>query len=139
MLTIAHQHYLAGSWKPNANDSHGSQQSHYKGITDNSYFNRDHAVHDDNDNDLVVSVYSQLGGLPNQIRPYERIHPLNESAIYPYTVHVHARVLIKSDKDVFSETNSPRIQKDVIILLGSSDNNKFADAIGIGSPYHHLK
>ena len=138
MLTIAHQQYLAGSWKTNANDSHGSQQSHYKGITDNSYFNLDHAVHDDNDNDLVVSVNSQLGGLPNQIHLYKRIHPLNESAIYPNTVH--ARVLIKSDKDVFSETNSPCIQKDVIILLGSSDNNKFADAIGIGQlSHHHLK
>ena len=40
---------------------------------------------------------------------------------------------------IFSETNSPRIQKDVIKLLSSSDNNKFADAIGGGSMSHPSK
>jgi hypothetical protein len=34
--------------------------------------------------------------------------------------------------DIFTETNSPHIQKDVIKLLSSSNNDKFADAIGIG-------
>ena len=91
----------------------------------------------------MVSVNSQLGGLEYQIRQPDCNYPPNDtdipngSAVYPNTIH--ARFMIRHDKDVFSETNSPCIQKDVIILLGSSDNNKFADAIGIGSPYHHLK
>jgi hypothetical protein len=41
-----------------------------------------------------------------------------------------------SDKNkikVSSETTSEDIQKDVIKLLGSSDDSKFADVIGIGS------
>jgi hypothetical protein len=37
---------------------------------------------------------------------------------------------MKDDKEIFSETSSPYIQKDVIKLLSSSDNDKFADAIG---------
>jgi hypothetical protein len=43
------------------------------------------------------------------------------------------------DKGVFSETNSPHIQKDVIKLLSSSDSDKFADAIGMRSPSHPSK
>ena len=63
--------------------------------------------------------------------------PPNESAVYPNTVH--ASFMILCDKDVFSETKSPYIQEDVIRLLKSSDNNKFADAIGIDSPSHRSK
>jgi hypothetical protein len=41
----------------------------------------------------------------------------------------------KHDKDVvFSETYSTHIQDDVIKLLGSSDNEKFANSIGKDSP-----
>jgi hypothetical protein len=93
----------------------------------------------------VVSVKSQLGGLPGfpcQIRqpgsndpPNEEDIP-NESAIYPNTIH--ASFMIKHDKEVFSETYSPRIQEDVIILLNASDN-KFANAIGDSSPSHPSK
>jgi len=129
---------IAGSWKPNANDSHESQEWNYQFITDNLGFNLDRdGFHDDND--LVVSITSQLGGLPYQIRqpgsndpPNEEDIP-NKSAIYPNTVH--ASFLIKRDKDISSETYSPRIQEDIIILLNSSDN-KFANAIGDGSPRH---
>jgi pimeloyl-ACP methyl ester carboxylesterase len=129
---------IAGSWKPNANDSHESQEWNYQFITDNLGFNLDRdGFHDDND--LVVSIKSQLGGLPYQIRqpgsndpPNEEDIP-NKSAIYPNTVH--ASFLIKRDKDISSETYSPRIQEDIIILLNSSDN-KFANAIGDGSPRH---
>jgi hypothetical protein len=82
----------------------------------------------------VVSATSQLGGLPKQIRQpgSNLIH--NQSTLYPNTVHA-SLLIITGDKDVFSETDSPNIQQDIIILLGSSDdNNKFADAIGKGSP-----
>jgi hypothetical protein len=125
---------IAGTWKPNAKNSHESQQLDYKFITDNSDFNLDRdGSHDDND--LVVSVKSQLGGLPYKIRQPETNNPPNEenipngSAVYPNTIH--ASFMIKHDKEVFSETYSPDIKRDVIALLKSSDNNKFADAIGI--------
>jgi triacylglycerol esterase/lipase EstA (alpha/beta hydrolase family) len=122
---------IAGDWNPNAKHSHESQQQHYKAVTDNSDFNLNDAFHnDDHDgNDLVVSVKSQLGGLPNQIRQPESNDPPNGSAVYPNTVH--ASFMILCDKDVFSETKSPYIQEDIIRLLKSSNNNKFANAIGI--------
>jgi pimeloyl-ACP methyl ester carboxylesterase len=122
---------IAGDWNPNAKHSHESQQQHYKAVTDNSDFNLNDAFHnDDHDgNDLVVSVKSQLGGLPNQIRQSESNDPPNESAVYPNTVHASSMILC--DKDVFSETKSPYIQEDIRRLLKSSNNNKFANAIGI--------
>jgi hypothetical protein len=137
---------IAGSWKPNANDSHESQKRDYRVITDDLAFNLDGKDSFNDENDLVVSVTSQLGGLggfPYQIRQAETNNPPNEenipnkSAVYPNTVH--ASIMIKDGKEVFSETYSPYIQRDVIALLKSSDNNKFANAIGIGSPCHHLK
>jgi hypothetical protein len=123
---------IAGSWKPNANDSHKSQESYYRTITDKDDFNLDDTLDGDNDdNDLVVSVTSQLGGLPKQIRQLNRNDIPDHSALYCNTVHTDFYI---QDKGIFSETNSPYIQNDVIKLLSSSDNNKFADAIGIGSP-----
>ena len=81
------------------------------------------------DNDLLVSVTSQLGGLPKHIRdPNSNDIPIH-SAVYHNTVH--ESFFIKDDDDIFSETNSPHIQKDVIKLLSFSDSDKFADAIGI--------
>jgi hypothetical protein len=134
---------IAGSWKPNAKNSYKSQESDYKIITDNLGFDLGKDGFDDDDNDLVVSVTSQLGGLPYQIRPLESNDSSNDndipnkSAIYRNTIH--ASFMIKHDKEVFSETYSPNIQRDVIALLKSSDNNKFANAIGIGCPCHPLK
>ena len=57
----------------------------------------------------------------------------NESEIYPSIVHSDA--VNKLDQNVFSELDSPLIQQDVTKLLASPDN-KFADAIGIGSVCH---
>ena len=54
---------IAGSYRPNANRSHGFQESYYKIIVDSECFSLDKDAFDD-DNDLVVSVTSQLGGLP---------------------------------------------------------------------------
>ena len=99
-------------------------------------FNLDKHAFDDDDNDLVVSVTSQLGGLPKQIRNPNGNDIPNHSAIYCNTVHDNFYI---KDEHIFSETNSPRIQKDVIKLLSPSDNNKFADAIGGGSMSHPSK
>jgi pimeloyl-ACP methyl ester carboxylesterase len=134
---------IAGSWKPNANDSHESQERNYRVITDDLAFNLDGKDSFNDENDLVVSVTSQLDGLPYQIRQPENKNPPNEenipnkSAVYPNTLH--ASFMIRHDTNVFSETYSPNIQRDVIALLKSSDNNKFADAIGICSPCHPSK
>jgi pimeloyl-ACP methyl ester carboxylesterase len=122
---------IAGSYRPNATKSHSSQESYYKTIVDPDDFNLDRDAFDNCDNDLLVSVTSQLGGLPKQIRQPNSNDIPNHSAVYCNTVH--EKFFIKEDDGVFSETNSPHIQKDVIKLLSFSNSNKFADAIGIGS------
>ena len=125
---------IAGTWKPNANDSHEDQELYYKPITDIDDFKLDGKDGFNDDNDLVVSVKSQLGGLPCQIRQLNSNNDIpDHSALYCNTLHTDFYIKDK-DKGIFSETNSPYIQNDVIKLLSSYDKNKFADAIGIGSP-----
>jgi hypothetical protein len=122
---------IAGSYRPNADESHSSQESYYETIVDSDDFNLDNDAFDGYDNDLLVSVTSQLGGLPNQSRQSNSNDIPSHSAVYCNTVH--EKFYIKDeDRGVLSETNSPHIQKDVIKLLSSSDNNKFADVIGKG-------
>jgi hypothetical protein len=125
---------IAGSWRPNSTDSHSNQEGVYKVITDENTFNLDKDVLTDQ-NDLVVSVTSQLGGLPYQVRQPGSNDIPNNSSVYDNTVHTTYYIRGNDiNKNVSSETDSPGIQKDVIRLFGSSDdNNKFADAIGIGS------
>ena len=118
---------IAGSYRPSANKSHESQESFYGSVVGSGHFNLDKDAFDD-DNDLVVSVTSQLGGLPKHIRQPNNNDVPNHSALYCNTVH--DSFYIKDDKEIFSETSSPYIQKDVIKLLSFSDKNKFADAIG---------
>ena len=131
--TIVKSYAIAGNYKPNATKSHHSQESNYKTIVDSDKFNLDKDAFGGSDNDLLVSIASQLGGLPK----HHRHHHLNsndipdQSAVYSNTVH--AEFFIKDD-DISSETNSPHIQKDVIRLLSFSDSNKFADVIGIVYP-----
>jgi pimeloyl-ACP methyl ester carboxylesterase len=128
--TNVRSYAIAGTCRPNAKKSHNSQESYYKTIVDPEDFNLDKAF-DDSDNDLLVSVTSQLGGLPKHIRdPNSNDIPIH-SAVYHNTVH--EKFFIKEDDDIFTETNSPHIQKDVIKLLSSSNSAKFADAIGIDS------
>lgn len=122
---------IAGGYRPNATKSHDSQETYYGSIVDRDYFNLDKDAFDNCDNDLVVSITSQLGGLPKQIRQPDNNDIPNHSAIYCNTVH--ERFYIKGDGGISSETDSQLIQNDVIILLSFSDNNKFADAIGIDS------
>jgi hypothetical protein len=128
---------IAGSYRPNANKSHESQELFYKIVVDPGHFNLDKDAFDD-DNDLVVSVISQLGGLPKQIRQPNNNDIPNHSALYCNTVHDCFYINIE-DQGISSETNSQYIQEDVIKLLGSSDNSKFADVIGIDSPYSPSK
>jgi triacylglycerol esterase/lipase EstA (alpha/beta hydrolase family) len=133
---------IAGTWRPNANVSHEHQESDYKIITHNDDFDLDKdGFNGEDDNDLVVRAKSQLGGLPHQIRKPGNNGIPNKSAVYPNTVHTTYYIMgdDKNKTNVFSETNSPHIQEDVIALLKSSDNNKFANAIGIGSPCHPSK
>jgi hypothetical protein len=119
---------IAGNYKPKATKSHSSKESYYKAVVDPDDFNLDRDAFDDCDNDLLVSITSQLGGLPQQIRQPDCEDPPNQSSIYWNTVHT--AFYIKDDEGISSETNSPHIQKDVIRLLSFSDSNKFADAIG---------
>jgi pimeloyl-ACP methyl ester carboxylesterase len=128
---------IAGSWKSDAPVSHEYKEWEYKIITDDLAFNLDGKDGFNDENDLVVSVKSQLGGLLNQTRQSDPNDIPNKSAVYPNTVH--ASFLIRHDTHVFSETYSSDIQRDVIALLNSSDNNKFADAIGISSRCHPSK
>jgi hypothetical protein len=123
---------IAGSYRPNATGSHGLQELYYRTVVDSKDFKLDKDAFDGCDNDLLVSVTSQLGGLPRQIRQPNSNEIPNHSAVYCNTVH--ERFYINSnDKDVSSETNSRDIQDDVVKLLSYCDNVKFADAIGI----HH--
>ncbi len=125
---------IAGSWKPNANISHSDQEGVYKVITKNPDFRLDEDGFQ-GDNDLVVSITSQLGGLQNQTSQPDGNNIPNNSSLYNNTVHIIGYIMDNdANNNVFSETNSPHIQRDVIRLLSSSDNNKFANAIGIGSP-----
>jgi pimeloyl-ACP methyl ester carboxylesterase len=130
---------IAGTWKQKASLSHEYQKSYYGTITKKDTFDLEQDGFDGEDeNDLVVSVKSQLGGLPHQIRQPGKNSIPNKGALYPNTIH--ASFLKRDDNDdVSSEIRSRYIRKDVIKLLGSSDDSKFADAIGIDSPYSPSK
>jgi pimeloyl-ACP methyl ester carboxylesterase len=124
---------IAGSWRPDATDSHSNQEGVYKTITENNTFNLEDVLTDQND--LVVSVTSQLGGLPYHVRQPGSNDIPNYSSVYENTIHTTFYIQGNDqNKNVYSETNSPNIQRDVVRLLGSSNDSKFADAIGIGSP-----
>jgi pimeloyl-ACP methyl ester carboxylesterase len=130
---------IAGTWKPKAGLSHEHQESYYGTIANKDDFNLEQDGFDgEPENDLMVSVKSQLGGLPHQIRQPGKNGIPNNGALYPNTIH--ASFLKRDDRDdVSSEIRSDCIQEDVIKLLGSSDDSKFADAIGIDSPYSPSK
>jgi pimeloyl-ACP methyl ester carboxylesterase len=129
---------IAGSYKPNAIGGHRSQESYYKAILDDrNDFNLDKEAFDDCENDLQVSISSQLGGLPQQIRQPNGEDPPKQSAIYCNTVH--SGFHLGYDDSISSETSSTHIQKDVRRLLSFSDSNKFANTIGRRSTNGHSK
>ena len=121
---------IAGTWRKEATGSHEHQQSYYRTITNNNNFNLEQDGFDgEYENDLMVSVKSQLGGLLHQTRQPGKNSIPNKGALYPNTIH--ASFLKRDDKDdVSAETRSCYIQDDVIKLLGSSDDSKFSDVIG---------
>ena len=123
---------IAGSYIPNAIKSHENRELYYQTVVDSKDFELDKDAFDGCDNDLLVSVTSQLGGLPRQIRQPNGNDIPNHSAVYYNTVH-DGFYINDDDKDVSSETNSKVIRDDVVKLLSYCDNDKFADAIGI----HH--
>jgi hypothetical protein len=87
------------------------------------------------DNDLSVSVASQLGGLNGTVRNTAEEDVPIHAAIYPNTIHfstLNEEEDKKNEDDdchVYDELNSSYIQKDVVKLLKSSDD-KYANAIG---------
>jgi pimeloyl-ACP methyl ester carboxylesterase len=121
---------IAGTWRKGATGSHEHQASYYRTITNNDNFNLEQDGFDgEYENDLMVSVKSQLGGLPHQIRQPGKNSIPNKGALYPNTIH--ASFLKRDDKDdVSAEIRSCYIQDDVIKLIGSSDDSKFSDVIG---------
>jgi hypothetical protein len=82
-------------------------------------------------NDLQVNLTSQIGGLQGEVRQLASTEIPNQSAVYPNTIH--ASFLIFGDVNVVGELGSANIQDDVVTLLESPDD-KFASAIGTGSP-----
>lgn len=126
---------IAGSWAPNADDSHLFEQLFYRNILIHPFFDLDidgfHGNSQGN-NDLQVSITSQLGGLNGTFRSITDSTVPNQSEVYPNTVH-SSKLIQEGDRHVFSELNSPFIQKDVATLLHSTEE-KFANSIGMGSP-----
>jgi pimeloyl-ACP methyl ester carboxylesterase len=125
--TSVKSYAIAGSWKPEANMSHTDLEEYYRNILGNPFFSLDRdGLY--GDNDLQVSVSSQLGGLDGKRRRRVDKNPPKYGAIYENTLH--SSLFKKDDNDkVTAELWSDLIQKDIINLLGSSDDN-FADIIG---------
>ena len=126
--TSVKSYAIAGSWKPEANMSHKDLEEYYRNILGNPFFSLDRdGFH--GDNDLQVSIRSQLGGLDGKHRRGEDKNPPPKyGAIYENTLHSSWFKKENNDK-VKAELQSDLIQEDIANLLGSSDDN-FADMIG---------
>ena len=125
--TSVKSYAIAGSWKPEATMSHKDLEEYYRNILGNPFFSLDRdGLY--GDNDLQVSVSSQLGGLDGKRRRSVDKNPPKYGAIYENTLH--SSLFKKDDNDkVKPELWSDLIQRDIVNLLGSSDDN-FADIIG---------
>jgi len=126
---------IAASWAPNAKNSYNDIQYMYRNITGNPNFDIDingfnGTTH--GNNDLQANITSQLGGLPIQFRIPDSTTLPNQSEVYNNTVH-YFNLLDKNDTHATWELNSTKIQNDVIHIF-QSPQDKFAPAIGIGSP-----
>jgi triacylglycerol esterase/lipase EstA (alpha/beta hydrolase family) len=125
--TSVKSYAIAGSWKAEANMSHKVLEEYYRNILGNPFFSLDKdGLY--GDNDLQVSVSSQLGGLDGKRRRSVDKNPPKYGAIYENTLH--SSWFKKDDNDkVIAELHSCLIREDIVDLLGSSDDN-FADIIG---------
>jgi hypothetical protein len=124
---------IAGSWAPSAFGSHGAIEGLFKNILGDPLFDLEIDGFQGNfqgNNDLQVNLTSQIGGLQGEFRQLASTDVPNQSAVYPNTIH--ASFFIFGDVNVVGELGSANIQGDVVTLLESPDN-KFANAIGIGS------
>jgi pimeloyl-ACP methyl ester carboxylesterase len=122
---------IAGSWRPNASKSHYDLERLYKDILGNPLFTIERGGFG-GDNDLQVSLTSQLGGLNGILRNIKDEDVPKHGAIYSNTIHMSYLNKDKQNEDddqVYAELESPYIQKDVVKLLKSSDD-KYADEIG---------
>lgn len=118
---------IAGSWKPDANTSHNILEENLRNILGNPFFSLDRdGFH--GDNDLQVSISSQLGGLDGKHRRNGDKNMPKFGAIYINALHSSGFNFDDIDK-VSSELKSDLIRNDVANLLGSSDEI-FADMIG---------
>ena len=107
--------------------SYNFWQKYFRNILGNPFFSLDRdGFHEDND--LQVSISSQLGGLDGKHRRSKDKNPPKYGAIYMNTLH-SSSFKVSDSKKVSAELMSTLIQKDVATLLGSSDDN-FADTIG---------
>jgi len=126
---------IAGSWKPDATMSQEDLEEYYRNILGDPSFSLDKDGFK-GENDLQVSVSSQLGGLDGKCRRSVDKNPPKYGAIYENTLH--ASWYKKDDNDiVIGELQSCLIREDIVDLLGSSDDY-FADIIGGVSDTHDL-
>jgi triacylglycerol esterase/lipase EstA (alpha/beta hydrolase family) len=125
--TSVKSYAIAGSWKPDATMSQEDLEEYYRNILGNPFFLLDKDGFN-GENDLQVSVSSQLGGLDGKCRMSVDKNPPKYGAIYENTLH--ASWFKKDDNDnVIAELQSCLIREDIVDLLGSSDDY-FADIIG---------
>jgi hypothetical protein len=125
---------IAGSWAPSAYGSRAAMEGLFSNILGNPLFDLDKDGFQGNfqgNNDLQVNLTSQVGGLQSEFRQSSSSDIPNQSAVYPNTIH--GRIFAFGDVNAIGELGSPTIQNDVVTLL-ESPNNKYATAIGIGSP-----
>ena len=126
-VDIVKSYAIAGSWKPDATTSYKIMEEYFRNVLGNPFFSLDRdGFHEDND--LQVSISSQLGGLDGKHRRSEDKNPPKYGAIYMNTLH-SSSFKINDNKKVSAELCSTLIQEDVANLLGSSDDN-FAVRIG---------
>ena len=125
--TTVKSYAIAGSWKPEAKISHENLENYFRNIIGSPFFSLDRdGFH--GDNDLQVSITSQLGGLDGKLRTGMNKNPPKHGAIYVNTLH-SSFFKNKDDKKASTELESNFIHEDVVKLLGSSDD-MFADVIG---------
>jgi hypothetical protein len=125
---------IAGSWAPSAFGSHAVMEWLFSNILGNPQFNLDIDGFQGNfqgNNDLQVNLTSQIGGLQSEFRQPASTDIPDQSAIYPNTIH--GSIFSFGNVNIVGELGSSNIQGDVVTLL-ESQNDKFASAIGTGSP-----
>ena len=124
---------IVGSWEQADISSKDDQQLLFRTISRDDTLDLDRDVFH-GQNDLLVSLKSQAGGLPTSI-----VHPgqppPDKSALYPDTIHAILFPFDPIASQDMAETTSRAIQQDIAMLLSSPDS-KFADVIGVGSTCH---